>query len=63
VGDARNGATEGVNFDDYDSAAAATERAVLYVFNGVMPPPRSGITVTESEKQQMYQWALCGTPE
>jgi hypothetical protein len=62
-GDARNGATEGVNFDDYDSAVGAADRAALYVFHGTMPPRRSGITVTECEKQQLYQWALCGTPE
>jgi hypothetical protein len=62
-GAARNDATVGVDFDDYDSAVAASERAALYVFQGSMPPRNSGIAVTECEKQQLFKWALCGTPE
>ena len=63
TGSARQGAPPSANLDDYDSAAAVAERAALYVFHGIMPPPVTGITVTEAEKEQLYLWALCGTPE
>jgi uncharacterized membrane protein len=63
TGDARNEAPPGVNFDDYDSAAAMAERAAQYVFLDIMPPPAAGIRMSEAEKQQLYRWALCGTPE
>jgi len=63
TGDARNEAPPDVNFDDYASAVGMAERAALYVFHGVMPPVTTGITVTGDEKEQLYLWALCGTPE
>jgi hypothetical protein len=29
------------------------------VNGGIMPPPSSGITLTDEEKQTLYKWALC----
>jgi hypothetical protein len=63
TGDARMGATLGVNFDDHASAAEHAERAALYVFHGIMPPVTTNIAVTDAEKEQLYLWALCGTPD
>jgi uncharacterized membrane protein len=63
MGAARYDAPPNVNFDDYASAVLAAERAALYVFHRVMPPSNSGITVTDAEKEQLYLWALCGTPQ
>jgi hypothetical protein len=63
TGDARREAPPSVNFDDYASASANAVRGAQYVFNGVMPPRNSGITVNEADKQQFYRWALCGMPE
>jgi hypothetical protein len=63
TGPARNAAPISANFDDHDSAAANAESAAQYVFIGFMPPPQTGISVSDAEKRQLYQWALCGTPE
>jgi uncharacterized membrane protein len=63
TGDARKEAPPDVNFDDYASAVGMAERAALYVFHDIMPPVTTGITVTSDEKEQLYLWALCGTPE
>jgi hypothetical protein len=62
TGDARNEAPPDVNFDDYASAVGMAERAAQYVFHGIMPPVTTDITVTDPEKEQLYLWALCGTP-
>ena len=63
TGDARASAPPTVNFDDYDSAVAASERAAFYVFYDIMPPRNTDIRVSDVEKEQFYLWALCGTPE
>jgi hypothetical protein len=63
TGDERAEAPPDVNFDDYASAVAMAERAAQYVFRGIMPPVTAGVAVTDTEKQQLYLWALCGTPQ
>lgn len=35
------------------------EDAASEVNEGEMPPSGSGITLSESEKQDLYKWALC----
>lgn len=62
-GDDRNGAPSGINWDDYDSASANAEHGAEEVFEGEMPPEGSGDTLTNAQKEQLYLWALCGTPE
>lgn len=55
----RKGAPEGVDFDSYDAAVAEAEDAAIEVYIGNMPFTGD---VTEEEKEQLYAWALCGTP-
>lgn len=62
-GDDRNGAPTTINWDDYDSAKANAEHGVEEVFEGEMPPEGSGETLTAEQKEQVYLWGLCGTPE
>jgi len=62
TGDARNDAPEDVNFDTYEAAKEHAEKAVEEVFEGKMPEPDPSI-ITEEEKQSLYAWGLCGTPE
>jgi hypothetical protein len=61
-GAARNGAPSSINWDDYDSARANAEHGAEEVFEGEMPPEGAG-ELTNAQKEQLYQWALCGTPE
>lgn len=56
----RNGAPSRVNWDDYDSAKANAEDGAEEVFEGDMPPDD---TLTAAQKEELYKWALCGTPE
>lgn len=63
MGAARNGALVTVNFDTYAAAKASAAKALDRVGAGAMPPPGSGRTVTESEKDELERWVLCGTPE
>jgi hypothetical protein len=60
-GQARNGAPITVNVDTYESASMVADLIVDALSDGVMPP--EGYTITEAQKQQVYQWALCGTPD
>jgi len=62
-GDDRHGAPAAINWDDYDSAKAHAMEAVEEVSEGEMPPESSGETLTADEKEELYTWALCGTPE
>lgn len=48
-----------VNFDTQAAAEAHAEEAASEVNKGDMPPRGSGITLTDAEKQQLYDWALC----
>jgi len=63
TGGQRNGAPDEHNFDTYASAIHEPEEVAHEVYAGAMPPPDSGLTLSEDEKQQLYRWALCGTPE
>lgn len=62
-GDARQGAPADDNWDEYEEAAEHAEEIAHEVSEGEMPPEDSQITLTAGEKEQLYLWALCGTPE
>jgi len=62
-GEDRNGAPAAINWDDYASAKAHAEEGAHEVFEGEMPPEDSGETLTADQKDDLYLWALCGTPE
>jgi uncharacterized membrane protein len=55
----RANAPADVNFDTQAAAEAHAEEAASEVNKGDMPPPSTGITLSDAEKQQLYQWALC----
>jgi uncharacterized membrane protein len=56
----RTGAPTNVNFDMYADAVASAEEAAREVHSGRMP---KGDTATAAEKESLYRWALCGTPQ
>ena len=58
----RNDAPHGYNFDTYDGAVEHATKMVEEVYGGDMPPAGEP-DMTEAEKDQLYAWALCGTPE
>jgi hypothetical protein len=58
---ARNGAPSDVNVDVYESAVMNADLIVREISKGAMPP--SGYSISEAQKLQVYQWALCGTPQ
>jgi hypothetical protein len=62
-GSERMGAPVGFDWDEYDTAKEHAEHIAHVVFEGDMPPPGSGITLTNAEEQELYLWALCGAPE
>ena len=62
AGPDRLGAPVDINFDSYDSAKAHAEKAASEVFSGAMPPT-GGDDFPEAQKQQLYKWSLCGTPQ
>ena len=55
----RTGAPLSVNFDTEAAAEANSMRAVSLVMGGLMPPTRAGIELSEEEKQELYDWAMC----
>jgi hypothetical protein len=57
----RSGAPATINFDKYDDAKAHAEGAVSEVYGGSMPP--GGGELPADQKQELYLWALCGTPQ
>lgn len=59
TGSARRNAPSDVNYDTESAANASAEDASSEVNGGDMPPANSGITLTDSEKQSLYKWALC----
>ena len=59
TGAQRAAAPPNINFDTEAAADAHAERAVSLVVIGVMPPRASGLTLTDAEKQQLYDWATC----
>lgn len=56
----REGAPVNINFDVYETAKTYADDASNEVAEGGMPPSGS---VTEEQKQSLYTWAQCGTPE
>jgi uncharacterized membrane protein len=63
VGPDRNGALASVNFDTYEAAADAAAPGLERVQAGAMPPPGSGLTVTQAEVDELERWVHCGTPQ
>ena len=59
TGAQRNEAPEDVNFNTESAAKAHAEEAAHEVYEGEMPPKGSGLTLSESEKTDLYKWALC----
>jgi uncharacterized membrane protein len=55
----RRGAPMSVNFDTAAGADAVADRAVLMVKGGAMPPAASGLALSDTEKQQLYEWVMC----
>jgi uncharacterized membrane protein len=62
TGSARREAPANVNFDTYEAAKANAEEAVSQVHGGSMPPASAKLTLTAAEKDDLYRWGLCGTP-
>lgn len=58
-GSARKDAPADVNFDTESAARKNAEKAAEEVNGGAMPPPSSGIKLTNEEKDDLYKWALC----
>jgi uncharacterized membrane protein len=59
TGSARNSAPVTANFDTEASAEAHADEIAHEVSLGAMPPPGSGIALTQAEKEELYKWALC----
>jgi hypothetical protein len=59
TGASRFGAPAHVNFDTFAAAQPHAENAARRVFAGEMP--RTG-SLSAADKQDLYRWALCGTP-
>ncbi len=59
----RNGAPVGLDLDVYEDAVEHAALIVRQVSRGNMPPAESGYSLTNEQKQQLYIWAECGTPE
>jgi cytochrome c5 len=59
----RNGAPADDNWDTYEEAMEHADEIAHEVFEGEMPPEGSGMTLTATEEEELYLWALCGTPE
>jgi uncharacterized membrane protein len=62
TGSARNDAPSDINFDTYDAAKTSAQDAASEVNMGTMPPSDSKLTISTDEKDSLYRWALCGTP-
>jgi uncharacterized membrane protein len=61
-GSARHDAPAEINFDTYEAAKAHAEDAAQLVQNNAMPPANSKLTLTQTEKDDLYRWVQCGTP-
>jgi len=59
LGADRNGAPASVNFDTAAAADAHGDQAVSLVRAGVMPPSASGLSLTQAEREQLYEWVMC----
>jgi uncharacterized membrane protein len=62
AGDERNGAISSVNFDTAEAAMMSAAQGLSRVSAGAMPPPSSGLEVTQAEVDELERWVLCGTP-
>jgi uncharacterized membrane protein len=60
-GAAREGAPSSINFDRYADASRNADRAAGMVKAGLMPP--SPLYLTNAEKQELYLWARCDSPQ
>jgi uncharacterized membrane protein len=60
TGSARNGAPPEINFDQYASAYVHAEQAAIEVNAGEMPPASAHVTLTEAQKTELFDWAMCG---
>jgi hypothetical protein len=58
--DPRRMAPPGMNFDLYSSAVEYAEEAAITVNEGTMPVTGG---IRTSDKEDLYLWALCGTPQ
>ena len=64
TGEDRSEAPTSINFDTYEAAKKYAEDAAAEVHEGAMPPADSAApALTAEEKDMLYKWALCGTPE
>ncbi len=61
MGDTRQDAPGEWNYDTYEGARMDPTETVEVIFEGEMPPS-GAVQLTEEEKQQIYNWGLCGTP-
>jgi uncharacterized membrane protein len=59
LGADRHAAPASVNFDSAAAADAHGDQAVNLVKAGVMPPPSSGLSLSQAEKEQLYEWVMC----
>jgi uncharacterized membrane protein len=59
LGEDRHAAPATVNFDTAAAADAHGDQAVNLVRAGVMPPPGSGLILSQAEKEQLYEWVMC----
>jgi uncharacterized membrane protein len=58
---ARMAAPLDYNYDTYEAAKAGATLAAEEVEEGAMPRPPAP-KLTDDEKDQLYRWAACGTP-
>jgi uncharacterized membrane protein len=62
TGAARQEAPTTVNFDTYDAAKSAALQAAIEVNVGAMPPVDAHYSLTDTERTQIFNWTMCGTP-
>jgi uncharacterized membrane protein len=62
VESARQGAPAGVDYDTYAAAMANAHAGMEQVYKDLMPPPGYA-DLNEAEKNQIYRWASCDTPQ
>jgi uncharacterized membrane protein len=59
TGAQRMKAPANINFDTQTASEASANKAVSEVMKGDMPPRDSGLSLTEADTQQFYEWAMC----
>jgi hypothetical protein len=63
-GDARQGAPDTLNYDEYASANAKSSQTASRVGDGTMPPTTSdGPALSAEAEAQILDWANCGAPQ